>query len=426
MKISTLIAIYFTVVFASFVMLKIYEKYSTNKLVINKTIIFKILFMSLLCFINNLFISSLIRILVSTILSYFMFHWIFKDDYKSTIYYTLIITIILYVVDLLSSLLLPLWIKNVEMLNHSLIFKVGFSIFVNIILYFITANKFTVSFFKKLKETSKNNKLFYTLGIVGLLTLNFWLFYIAGNTDDKGLNMIICFTEIILMFLLLNNLHNKYEQNLLKIKEEQLRQNLDLYSKVASEYKELKHNLMNDLLIIKTKVKKNDQEFINEVINKYKSNYEWVNCITDIPEGLQGLVFLKKNQAELKNINFNLEYNVSKNVENLFSINKNFKLYESLGILFDNAIEGAAESTGKVINVVFSYNKKTLKIDILNTFNNEIDLDKIGNKNYSTKKRGSGIGLNYLKKQNKKFKITQHIRDNIFITEVIINPKEKK
>ena len=426
MKINTIIIYYITILISTFIMLKIYEKYSENKLKWTKKNISIFLVMSILCFLNNIFMFNIIKIVIASILSYLLFKIIFNDDWKSTIFYTLIITIILHIIDLSSSLLLPLWIKNVEMLNHSILFKVVFSVSVNILLYVITANKFTVNFFKKLKGTSKNNKLFYTLGIIGLLTINFWLFYIAGNTADKGLNIIICFTEIILMFLLLNNLHNKYEQNLLQIKEEQLKQNLDLYSKVALEYKELKHNLMNDLLIIKTKVKKNNQEFINEIINKYKSNYEWVNCITDIPEGLQGLVFLKKNQAELKNINFNLEYNVSKNVENLFSINKNFKLYESLGILFDNAIEGAAESTEKVINVVFSYDQKTLKIDILNTFNNEIDLDKIGNKNYSTKKRGSGIGLNYLKKQNKKFKINQHIRDNIFITEVIINPKEKK
>ena len=159
-------------------------------------------------------------------------------------------------------------------------------------------------------------------------------------------------------------LKNKYQQSIFKIKESQLRQNLDLYSKVASEYKELKHNLMNDLLIIKTKLNKKEQLFINEVINKYKSNYEWVNSVTDIPEGLQGLVFLKKNQAEIKKINFNLEYNIDKKISNSFDINNNFKLYETLGIIFDNAIEAAADTKEKIINVVFTYDKNNLIINI--------------------------------------------------------------
>jgi len=426
MKISTLIAIYLTVVFASFVMLKIYEKYCNKKFQFNKKNIVKLLLISFAFFCNNVYMMNLFKIIIAATLTFIMFKWIFQDDFKSTIYYTIIITIILYIVDLSSSLLLPIWIKNVEMLNQSMLFKVSFSIFVNVILYILTANKYTVQFFKSLKETSKNNKLFYISGILGLLICNYWLFYSSSNTNDKSLNLILCVTELIIFIFVIISLKNKYEQNILHIKEEQLKQNLDLYSKVASEYKELKHNLMNDLLIIKTKIKKIDQEFINEVINKYKSNYEWVNSITDIPEGLQGLVFLKKNQAEMKKITFNLEYNVNNNIEQLFSLNKNFKLYEALGILFDNAIEGAAESKEKMINVVFYYDNKVLHINILNTFNNQIDLDKIGNKNYSTKNRGSGIGLNYIKNKKNKFKVNQYIRGNIFITEIIINSKEKK
>ena len=426
MQISTLLIYYITTILTFIIFDVIYAKYSNIDFKFNKRTIISVLFASFLSLNNNLFAPQQIRLLTSDIIIFLLYKLSFKDKTKKTIYYTIITCITLQFIDLVLALALPLGIKNIEMLNNSIIFKVGITLADNLFLYLILCNKYVIKFFNDLKDTSNNNRLFYTLGIIGLLICNIWLFYLSKDAANKTLNIILCITELTILILVIMSLKNKYEKNISKIKEEQLKQNLNLYSKVVLEYKELKHNLMNDFLIIKTKLPKKEQDFMNEIINKYKSNYEWVNDVTDIPEGLQGLVFLKKNQAEIKNITFNLEYNVSKNIEKLFEINKNFKLYETLGILFDNAIEGAEESKEKMINVVFTYNKNTLQISILNTFSNDVDLEKIGNKNYSTKKRGSGIGLNYIKKQKNKFKINQSIQGNIFITDIIINHKEKK
>ena len=42
------------------------------------------------------------------------------------------------------------------------------------------------------------------------------------------------------------------------------------------------------------------------------------------------------------------------------------------------------------------YSKTGLHIKVINLFDNPIDIDKMFVTNYSTKKRSSGIGLNYL------------------------------
>lgn len=422
MAINTLIIYYLVTVFLSFIMLSVYNKYTNRRNKLNKKTIIAMLIISIISCLNNMFCPYQIRTLMSDLITFLYFYLLYKDSIKQTLYYTIIICITLQIIDLTAALFLPLTIKNIEVLNQSMIFKVGLTLVVNIIFYLILSNKYVILFFKNLKENSKNNKLFFIIGVIGLLICNFWLFYLGLKTSDKILNIILCITELIIFIAILSILKSKYEKNILIIKEEQLKQNLELYTKVASEYKELKHNLMNDLLIIKTKLQKKEQPFINDIIQKYKSNYEWVNSITEVPEGLQGLVFLKKNQAELKRIHFNFESNVSKNL----NINNNFKLYEALGIIFDNAIEGAADSKEKIINIIFSGEKNKITINIMNTFNNSIDLDKIGEKDYSTKNRGSGIGLNYLIKQKNKFKIQQSIRGNIFITEIVINTEDTK
>ncbi len=426
MTFGTLVIYYVLAVAVNFIMLKIYEKYSDHKLKITWKNFSIVLLITLISFSNNLFSYIFFKIILSALLSFLMFKFIFNDNIKSTLYYTIIIEITLNILDLVLSFFLPTYIKNLEILNHSIFFKIGYSLSVNFILFIIIANRYVVNFFKKLKQSSKNYKILYFIGFFELIICTIWIVCSYQNTYNKPLHIILSITELSILAFIILILKNKFDRNILEIKDEQLKQNLDLYTKVALEYKEMKHNLMNDFLTIKTKLAKKDQEFINDIINKYRSSYDWINDVTDIPEGLQGLVFLKKNQAELKKIHFNLEYNITKNVEEIFAINQNFRLYETLGILFDNAIEAASETKEKIINVLFSYQKNILKISIFNTFNNDIDLDKIGTKNYSTKNRGSGIGLNYLSRQKNKFEINQTIRNNIFIADIILKNNKKK
>lgn len=425
MGMVNIILYYMTIVATSIIMIKMYEKFSCNKLIFNKRNITYILMFSLLCYFNNLYMFVSIRAITSTILLFITFKTLFKEKISHAIFFTIFISIALIISDVILSIVLPYGIKNIEILNSSLLFKIGLSIISSMIAYFITSNKFSNKFLLKIYKSGFNKKTFYILGFLILIIFNLWMFITCFTMSNKIINLILLISEILTISLIAIILKEKYEVYTNKIKEIQLKQNLELYSKVASEYKDLKHNLMNDLLIIKSKLNKKDQNFINDIINKYKSNYDWVNSITDIPEGLQGLVFLKKNQAEIKKIKFNLEYNIDKKTTNYFNLNNNFKLYEALGIIFDNAIEAAADTKEKIINVVFIYDKHNLIINIMNTFSNNIDLDKIGNKDYSTKNRGSGIGLNYIKKQKNKFKIKQSIINNIFCTEITINKNDK-
>lgn len=97
---------------------------------------------------------------------------------------------------------------------------------------------------------------------------------------------------------------------------------------------------------------------------------------------------------------------------NLNEIEKHMKIYEFtriLGILLDNAIEAAAECENKIIHVSFrkEQNRKRLLVIIDNTYKNkDINVDKIYEKDFSTKSKttNSGLGLwevrQILKKNN--------------------------
>ena len=89
-------------------------------------------------------------------------------------------------------------------------------------------------------------------------------------------------------------------------------------------------------------------------------------------------------------------------------------------ILIDNGIDACVNNNDSKIILLEIFNeKKKLHFKIVNPFNNIIDTNKIGDKNYSTKAIKSGIGLNYISNiKNKNIKIHRKIINNIFITDV--------
>ena len=56
------------------------------------------------------------------------------------------------------------------------------------------------------------------------------------------------------------------------------------------------------MFALKSTLSKKEQEKINEIIQKYNNNYNWISNLSEIPEGLQGLIFIKQKEAKEKNI----------------------------------------------------------------------------------------------------------------------------
>ena len=95
-----------------------------------------------------------------------------------------------------------------------------------------------------------------------------------------------------------------------------------------------------------------------------------------------------------------LELGIEMNINVFLNLNTlNMKIYEFtriLGILLDNAIEAAKECDIKTINLEIrkdsARNRQILLIE--NTYKNkDIDTERIYDKNFSTKKGNSGLGL---------------------------------
>ena len=103
------------------------------------------------------------------------------------------------------------------------------------------------------------------------------------------------------------------------------------------------------------------------------------------------------------------------------------KLYTNiskvLGVLIDNAIEGALDSSKKEISLDISKDNNYIVMTISNTYNKNIDINKIGKKGYTSKGKGHGFGLRLVKeiiKKNNKLELVTETDDNNIIQTFLI------
>lgn len=109
----------------------------------------------------------------------------------------------------------------------------------------------------------------------------------------------------------------------------------------------------------------------------------------------------KYNLAEKNNVKMSLNITSDLNELNIDT----YHLTKILGILLDNAIEASKECPQKIVNLSFETKGKKQLIIIENTYlNKNISIKKIFNKNFTTKKNNSGLGLWEINKIINKYK----------------------
>lgn len=394
-------------------------KYINNyNLNINKNKIILLFFVSLINFINNFYNVNIFKILISfTLLVLLNYIW-FKKNLKETILTCIIISIFSMVIEFIICYILALFIKDVNQLNKMLFLKYGITIILMILLYMFFSNKLIRKKTYKLVNYLEKKITVEFIFIITIVLLN--LILIRFNIDYKN-NMNNIFNAIILFFvsiLIVNILKINYKNEIYMIKSKDLQEKINKYEQIIDDYKELKHNLNNDLLAIKSISSKKSQKLIDEKLKKYNKNYEWINNFDKMPKGLQGLIYLKLE--ELKKRKLNIEINSSIKETNLKKLTSKQYSYlcDVIGIVLDNAIYASEKTKEKVIYIEIKQIKNNLILEFINTFNNEIDLNKIGQKNYSTKNKKGGLGLNYIEKTAKKevdfLSLKKEVINNLF------------
>lgn len=381
--------------------------------------------------------TGTIKTIITCLLYSSLFFSIFKIKLSKSIFTSIVYIILLVIPDLLT-LGGAIYIFDVskefcyESLSGSIISN--FSVLGIMIIL-------TVSIRKPLKKlinyNLSTNKKIIVMSSITLVMLAIFFYNLIKTFEFN--NNIITYLVIIVMLIciLLYLFKQKIENEKISKKYDELLDVMKSYESDIEEQRTLRHETKNEFATIKCKLQDKEDnktiiEYIDSVIGEKEkagsTNYSKFKYLPS--NGLKGFFYYKCTEAEKKGISVSV--NISKQIENSFLKDietKDFKdLARIIGFYLDNAIEASSTSEDKKLGIEMYLIKEKIEIIITNTFNNEINLDKIGKESFSTKGKHRGHGLllvNKILSENNKFEAKNEIRGNIYIQSLKIKDNKK-
>ena len=410
--------VFLSAIVINYVYMITYQKFSDNKIKCVSEQYLILIFTSFIITINNLYNPILpIRALASAAIYFIMYKTIFKESLKTTFCKTCLMTLVSFVLDPVLSIIISFACENVQELNVNTIPKLLITCIFSYTYFKIFKSEKNRKRFNSLLELMEANKKILIYFTILVLVAHAYNVLLAYNYVDYKYYTALLILIIFISYFSYIFIHEIFDNISLTLKNKYLNDNLINYQKTADNYRTLKHNLKNDLFIIARS--KDKEKAIRRTYEKYNQDEEWVNNIGSIPSGLQGIIFLKMEFAENNKVKFYMDNKID-----FEKLDEGTPLYldtcEVIAICLDNAIEASVDTEEKLICMGLYNDDDCYTINITNSFNNFVDIDKLGEKNYSTKNRNSGIGLNYIANLNKDIKIKRIISDTNFKTIITI------
>ena len=296
-----------------------------------------------------------------------------------------------------------LGILNVIGLDHKTSFAVSScNIFVGIcILILLKTNVLKIIFNKMneiLKTMKQNEIVLYSLMIVSILIISTVESYVKLPTIivlTTNSVIAVVFITIIIKFVSAKNnyqlISDKYQTSISSLKE---------YETMIDKYRVNNHENKNELMTIRNMIKakdKNTIEYIDKLVdNKVKDNERIMYKTSKIPEGgLRATIYSKLTLMDKYKIKYTLDIANDVRTTDLINLGDDLilSICKILGVFLDNAIDEVKKLRKKNIDIELYIMDNYLNIDITNNFKGNLDMNRLGNKNYTTKGDGHGYGL---------------------------------
>lgn len=296
------------------------------------------------------------------------------------------------------------------------IYRILFTLSIYLCIYILYR---IIRYFKfniKLENMTRKNKVLFVINtLLGILAIGTQFYLIVFYSDKMPIYITITSILSLLAYFVISFYSllstDKLDTTTRDLEEAQL------YNKTLTilhdSIRGFKHDFHNIVQSIGGYADRGDIEGLRVYYRQLLQDCGRTNNLTALnPEvinnpAIYNVLATKYHKADEIGVQINLGIFI-----NLNEIEKHMKIYEFtriLGILLDNAIEAAAECENKIIHVSFrkEQNRRRLLVIIDNTYKNkDINVDKIYEKDFSTKSKetNSGLGLwevrQILKKNN--------------------------
>ena len=384
----------------------------------------------------SLFITNEVRFFTFIFVISILINYILGIRNKKSVIYSIFCIVLLSMSEIIISLLLVLFNVGFNNLENKLFLNLIINVFVSILSIIIVYIPFIKRLLNKiLLFFDKHKGYIYYLYMFLIITY----LIVAKNGLDFVLrssyyvNILFLISSIFIITLIIKK-ELKAEQ--LQEINSQMLNYVTKYEKIITEQGKANHEFKNQLMVIKGYAKMNDSKKLIEYLDsitddtrKTHSSY-LISQLNNFPDGgIKGLLYYKLSIMEELDINYdiNIGSGVKRKLSSL-STNMYKNITKILGVLLDNAIESATKSKDKRILIITTKKDNKIIFSISNTYSGKIDVSKIGT-GYTTKGKGRGYGLRLVQdiiNSNSDFTTNKYIENNYYVTDLIVNVKNKK
>ena len=423
-NISILLSSFFSILFQ----LLSYKELSNKKLEFTKKNIVYFIIIFWLVIFNNVYNIEILTAPFGFLLLVMVNYLFYKDKMYITFNTVLLNYIIAIFIEILFTIFITVFgivsIDEFKEYNFLILLFTFITMFSSYMIcrYF----KFLKKILSKINECYENNtfKLFIIVLFIFILLI----------IDYKGVSHFTLTTYIvnIVISILIIIIFIAYIKNELIIKTEIRRidillDNIYKYEKYIDDNRIGNHELLNNLLLLKSIKNKNTKKFENlldEIICIYNNDSIFVKNLSILPKGIKGLIYYKLYDLESMGCKFNVR--ISKRISNLIEKVEDSEyiiLCKIIPILLDNSIDSLRCNDEKVLIFDIYKEKDYLVVCIENSCEEYVDVKSINHKYFSSKGSSRGLGLyilNRLLKKSKHISLYQEYKNNYFVSKIII------
>lgn len=426
-EISSTVVLYLFNLISTYFMFLGYSFISKEKFKYNFKNIVCVIITSTLFLINNNHNSTIIKVPIIILNLLIFFKIVFNGRLRNIVIYTFTLYLALVFFDFMFSFIFH-WLNAITApdLSRNYLIMGGFTLLITFLTSLFCKLKFVRKFSDLIINLSKNN--YVNVLVISLIIL----FIVILSTklsleyDYEKFLFNLLLLSVFLFFIVFAFVKNYLAQKE-KQEKETLLEFISKYEKIIDENRINKHEMLNNLIILRSFEDKNTEEYnkvLDDLIVTYDNNSDaCIKNISKLTTGLKGILYYKINDMRNKNINLNV--NISKRVSSPLEklpLDEYVILSRIIGIVMDNALEASIKSKEKFVMIeVFEQNDNVIII-IENSYNNKVNINDLKKKNFSTKGKSRGLGLyiaNMLLKKSKHIEMTQHAEE-LFITKLTI------
>ena len=357
-----------------------------------------------------------------------------KDRYKRRISDSIIGSAIVYANILMSEVVVQIILSLLNQIIEIDLINLKYTIIASLMTDIITLMIIILLKRKYLKVYQRIQNIDTKL-ITTILTIFLVIIIVSGIIPLKrlelGIDMLIVIILIVGFFTIgLYIIMERVEMDRIVEKYKQLSDYAKVNEGLLEDYRVTSHENRNHLIVIDNMVPKSNKkvyEYIKSILDNGEMNkYYFINELKNIPiTELKG--FINYKLMEMLNEGINLQINISEQIKKSklrrLTLKEKDDLYNVVGILLDNAYEATRESKEKELVLEMHKEKSTVVIMIANTYQGEIEIEKISEYGYSSKGRNHGTGLYIVEKiitKNQRFQKETSIMENYFIQSITI------